>query len=211
MLVSNIPLQTHPNLERIADSTFAELYCIPNLLSSEQCETIIEESRCSMARSRVGAEHDKTTVDLKVRSSFSSMLSVESTHPTVLHIHDLLFSLYGHRNLNSDPMQVHRYGPGQHFSEHFDYHDPVTRAERIAREGQRTWTMIVYLNDDFEGGETNFPNLGLKLKPESGMLVAWNNLLPTGEGNEYTLHESLPIISGEKNIISKWFRDKVIS
>ena len=44
--------------------------------------------------------------------------------------------------------------------------------------GQRTWTTMIYLNDVEKGGETYFKHLKLKIKPEKGLLIAWNNLFP---------------------------------
>ena len=72
--------------------------------------------------------------------------------------------------------------------------------------GQRTWTTMVYLNDVEEGGETYFKHLKLKIKPQKGLLLAWNNLFFNGIPNYKTLHEALPPISGDKYIITKWWR-----
>jgi homospermidine synthase len=72
--------------------------------------------------------------------------------------------------------------------------------------GQRTWTFMIYLNDVEGGGETEFPEIGVKLTPKRGRAVAWNNLRASGEGNELTRHQSLPVTAGTKTIITKWFR-----
>ena len=48
--------------------------------------------------------------------------------------------------------------------------------------------------------------LKLKIKPEKGLLIAWNNLFFNGIPNYKTLHEALPPISGDKYIITKWWR-----
>ena len=71
--------------------------------------------------------------------------------------------------------------------------------------GQRTWTTMIYLNDVKKGGETIL-NIEIKIKPEKGLLIAWNNLFFNGIPNYKTLHEALPPISGDKYIITKWWR-----
>ena len=72
--------------------------------------------------------------------------------------------------------------------------------------GQRTWTAMVYLNDVESGGETRFKFLNKSFKPKRGQLLLWNNLYKNGIPNFKTLHEALPPISGDKYVITKWFR-----
>ena len=55
---------------------------------------------------------------------------------------------------------------GQQFARHFDYLDPAL--PEVAERGQRIVTFLIYLNDGFEGGETDFPRLGLRHKGEAG-------------------------------------------
>ncbi len=209
-LVNEIPLLSYRTLEHITDHSLVQMFKVDDFLTAEQCQTLIDEATLSMAPSRIGDKNNTTKIDVSVRSSRTSYLSSESDHRVVQEVHGMLHAMYGHPELNSDPMQVHRYGPNEHFAAHHDYHNPETQQARIEAEGQRTWTLIVYLNDDFEGGETYFPLLDIKVKPKRGMLVAWNNLTVTGEVNPYTEHESLPVVIGEKNLLSKWFRNKLL-
>ena len=105
-------------------------------------------------------------------------------------------------------MQGQKYLPGQYYKEHHDFFTPFTAEFKTYCEwmGQRTWTTMIYLNDVEEGGETYFKHLKLKIKPEKGLLIAWNNLFFNGIPNYKTLHEALPPISGDKYIITKWWR-----
>ena len=65
---------------------------------------------------------------------------------------------------------------------------------------------MVYLHEPEGGGETQFPELGVKVEPRLGRAVLWNNLHASGEGNYATQHRSLPVTRGTKTIITKWFR-----
>src|SRR5690606_34973892 len=60
-----------------------------------------------------------------------------------------------------EPAFVLHYAPGQAFEDHYDFVDPETPdyEQEIARNGQRVLTFLLYLNDDYEGGETDFPLL----------------------------------------------------
>ena len=72
--------------------------------------------------------------------------------------------------------------------------------------GQRTWTVMVYLNAVECGGATLFRRLGRSFTPVPGMALAWNNLQADGTPNPFTLHEALTVEAGHKWVITKWFR-----
>ena len=51
------------------------------------------------------------------------------------------------------------YSPGEEFSPHYDFLDTSVPgfAQEVAAKGQRVATFLVYLNEDYAGGETEFP------------------------------------------------------
>ena len=67
-------------------------------------------------------------------------------------------------------------------------------------------TVMVYLNAVERGSETCFKRLGRCFTPVRGMALAWNNLLADGTPNPFTLHQSMPVLEGNKWVIAKWFR-----
>lgn len=73
--------------------------------------------------------------------------------------------------------------------------------------GARICTALLYLNDDFEGGETEFPNLGLNIKPKKGRLLLWHNV---GEDamvpDTQSLHAGKPVTNGTKHALTIWCR-----
>jgi hypothetical protein len=75
-------------------------------------------------------------------------------------------------------------------------------------KGQRIKTCLVYLNDDFEGGETEFPKLALKYRGRTGDALIFENVKPNGSGDLSTLHAGLPPTRGEKWLFSQWMRSK---
>jgi hypothetical protein len=107
-----------------------------------------------------------------------------------------------------ETMQAQKYAPEQYYKEHYDYFCPLSREFKTYTEwmGQRTWTFMLYLNDVEEGGETLFKHLKLKIKPTAGKAVVWNNLYSSGIPNPKTMHEALPPISGDKYVVTKWWR-----
>ena len=65
---------------------------------------------------------------------------------------------------------------------------------------------MVYLRDVEEGGETIFPKLGETIMPKLGRAVVWCNIFSDGEVDVQTMHAGNPVVSGEKWIVTKWFR-----
>jgi hypothetical protein len=108
-----------------------------------------------------------------------------------------------------EPTQVLHYAPGQEFRPHFDFLDPVNPAygEEL-RRGQRVATFLIYLNDRFAGGETDFPEVGLKFRGRTGDAIFWANVGPDGRPDPLTRHAGLPPTSGEKWILSQWIRGR---
>jgi len=66
--------------------------------------------------------------------------------------------------------------------------------------------MLVYLNDDYEGGETVFLRTGLRFKGKKGDALLFRNALPDGRADEMAQHAGLPVTVGEKIIASRWIR-----
>ena len=67
----------------------------------------------------------------------------------------------------------------------------------------RAISAICYLNDDYEGGEIEFPNFKIKIKPESGMLI----LFPSNYAYSHIAH---PVTSGTKYAIVTWIHDRPV-
>ena len=65
---------------------------------------------------------------------------------------------------------------------------------------------MVYLNAVEAGGETEFPELDLKIAPEAGMLVMWDNMDRKGCPNRATRHAALPVEAGTKYVVTQWYR-----
>ena len=102
---------------------------------------------------------------------------------------------------------VFRYLAGQTFADHADYISPSFSAE-IRQRGQRPFTFLVYLNDDFDGGETHFLRIDKKFRVGVGDALFWRNLTDRGAPDESTQHAGAPPTRGEKWLLSQFVRDK---
>lgn len=108
---------------------------------------------------------------------------------------------------NHEPTNVLNYQRGEEYKSHFDF---ITASDANAVElrhaGQRIATALIYLNDGYDGGETEFPNLNWKFKGKPGDALVFWNVSEAGEPERNSLHAGLPVTRGEKWLYSKWMR-----
>lgn len=98
-----------------------------------------------------------------------------------------------------EPLTILRYQPSQQYRPHHD------AGGRESGGKLRHWTALIWLNDDFEGGETHFPELKLKVRGGVGDLLLFRNVVD-GKRDERMLHAGLPVTSGVKWMASRWIR-----
>jgi prolyl 4-hydroxylase len=104
-----------------------------------------------------------------------------------------------------EPPQIFHYATGQEIKPHFDH---VRAADRDGYQGERIATFILYLNDDYEGGDLEFPKVGLKYRGRAGDAVYFANVDPAGRPDPLSLHGGLPVTAGEKYVLSQWIQDR---
>lgn len=110
----------------------------------------------------------------------------------------------------AEPPVILRYQPGQYYHWHYDYiHPHNSQIEtQISQFGQRIKTAILNLNDDFTGGETEFKQPSISLKPQSGQIITFDNADEQGNRIVKSIHRGKEVTEGKKWIMTLWFRDK---
>ena len=93
-----------------------------------------------------------------------------------------------------------RYKGGQEYKPHFDF----VRSE----DNQRFKTVLVYLNHDYKGGETVFPEVGLSVRGRKGDALIFTSALPDRSVDPLSKHAGMPITGGIKYLCTKWIREK---
>ena len=201
-----------------------QLYLIADFMSAMECQDIIEVGTRQLRTSTVsfpdqpalsGSGHgvqqlaDQSYVDLSFRTSQTCDLDLLN-HPKVLAMDHRIAQTLGINLTLSEGTQLQRYRVGEQFKAHTDYFAPQSdEYVRFAtKRGNRTWTFMVYLNEVKLGGGTQFLSINKTIQPRQGMAVVWNNRLPSGAVNPETLHAGLPVIEGEKFVITKWFCER---
>jgi len=153
-----------------------DLFIIRGFLDPATCAELIERidarRRPSDIADDVGIANFRT----------SETCDLDSSDPVVGQVDRTIAELLGLPPENGEPLQGQRYAPGQEFRPHTDTFNPggYDFLVHTERGGQRSWTAMVYLNEPEDGGATRFKTIGKTVQPETGKLLAWNNLLPDG-------------------------------
>lgn len=112
---------------------------------------------------------------------------------------------------NGEALGVLHYATGEVYKPHVDYiPETPQNAAVLEQMGQRVRTLLVYLNDGFEGGATEFPHLNVGYRPPRGCALVFDSVKSDGSVDPMSLHVGAPPVSGEKWAISKWFRTKAL-
>lgn len=185
------------------DTELAQIYEIPNLLTPEECEILMRVIDTSLQPSTVtrGPADYRTSRTCHMRRADPGLMT---------QIDSRIAELIGVDPAYSEAIQGQRYDEGQYFKAHTDWFAPDTEEfeHHTNPGGQRSWTVMIWLNRVEEGGATRFERIGRDFFPIPGAAVAWNNCDIDGNPNHYTLHEAMPVITGSKYVITKWFREK---
>ncbi|MEZ5680623.1 MAG: 2OG-Fe(II) oxygenase [Erythrobacter sp.] len=180
----------------------ADLFLVPDLLGPKECARLIRIIESRITRSPLFS--DRVAPAGRTSSTHYFRDELPETRSLAAKIDDVL----GIERRHAETIQGQRYLEGQEYRHHCDFFredKPHWPGER-PRGGQRTWTAMVYLNDVDEGGETEFPALDLRIRPQAGMMIAWNNMTRRGRPNRATRHAALPVVAGKKYVVTQWFR-----
>ncbi|KAL1343378.1 hypothetical protein AAHE18_09G224700 [Arachis hypogaea] len=188
-----------------------------NFLSMEECDYLR-----GVALPRL---HISTVVDTKtgkgiksdVRTSSGMFLSPEERKYPMVHAIEKRISIYSQIPIeNGELIQILRYEKNQYYKPHHDY---FSDAFNLKRGGQRIATMLMYLSDNVEGGETYFPMAGsgecscggktvkgLSVKAIKGNAVLFWSMGLDGKSDPDSVHGGCEVLSGEKWSATKWMR-----
>ena len=111
-----------------------------------------------------------------------------------------------------EAIMVLHYARGEEITPHYDFIHPDSRDfhQQIGQMGQRRITFIIYLNDDYSGGETTFPEQGLSNRGHTGDAIYFVNIDAEGQPDLRTLHTGSPPASGEKWIMTQFVREREV-
>jgi prolyl 4-hydroxylase len=170
----------------------------PGFMTEAECLYLRTEGEPALQPSAVVDPATGRMVPHPVRSSDAAMFGVFAEDLVVNAINRRIAALSGTRLDQAEPLQLLRYRPGGEYKAHMD--------ALPAEPNQRVLTVLVYLSDDYEGGETSFPPIGLSFRGRTGDALLFQNAGADGRPDPLSLHAGLPVARGTKYLASRWIR-----
>ncbi|CAL9115426.1 unnamed protein product [Musa textilis] len=190
-----------------------------NFLSKEECEYLIELAKPHMQKSSVVDSTTGKSKDSRVRTSTGMFLP--RGQDKIIRAIEKRISDYTFIPIeNGEGLQVLHYEVGQKYEPHFDY---FLDEFNTKNGGQRMATLLMYLSDVEEGGETIFPNAklnistlpsynelsecgkkGISVRPKMGDALLFWSTKPDATLDPLSLHGGCPVIKGNKWSSTKW-------
>ncbi|XP_060673100.1 probable prolyl 4-hydroxylase 3 [Ziziphus jujuba] len=190
-----------------------------NFLSKEECEYLIGLAKPHMAKSTVVDSATGRSKDSRVRTS-SGMFLKRGRDKIIRDIEKRIADFTFIPVEHGEGLQVLHYEVGQKYDAHFDY---FLDEFNTKNGGQRIATLLMYLSDVEEGGETVFPSAkgnissvpwwdelsecgkkGLAVKPKMGNALLFWSMRPDATLDPSSLHGGCPVIKGNKWSSTKW-------
>ena len=178
-------------------SPLLDICVYPKFFSPAECNHVLAIADQRYMKSTIHDERGKE-IPHPLRSSDGAPLHWLIEDPAIHAMNRRLAAASTTDYANAEPMLVLRYFPGQQYHRHFDALPGL--------DNQRIKTALVYLNDNYVGGETEFPRLGQKFKGSLGDALIFGNVDREGRPAAVSEHAGLPVVNGVKYLASRWIR-----
>lgn len=181
---------------------------VKNALSAFECRYLKQRFMPLLTRSMVASPADGSPMVDSIRTSEVGVILSEMADWIVRDIDTRMADISGTDTSHGEPLNLLRYKEGQEYKAHYDAfsHKQREQAEFIKEGGQRSNTVLAYLNSMSSNGETHFPKVNIKIKPELGTVISFKNIDENNEILKASLHLGAPVADGEKWTLTKWIR-----
>ena len=207
----DIDILTAPPAAQVL-SRSPQVQAIKGFATPAECAWLIRSARDSLRRARVYRKDAEGYTEADSRTNSEADYTFGNADLVLRVVVERIARAIGLPTRHFEVAKLLHYEPGQRFALHHDFQQPTTPAlaREIARRGQRVATVLVYLNDDFEGGETEFPRIGLRHRGATGDALLFANVRPDGDLDHDSLHAGLPTTRGVKWVLSQWIRSRPV-
>lgn len=182
--------------ERLHDS--ADIRLLRNFITPEEAAYLRALAEPHLRPSSIVHPASRRRVPHPTRTSYDTNFALGRETLVVNAINRRIAAATGTDFRAGEPLHILRYSGGQEYRPHLD--------GLPAAANQRLWTVLLYLNDDYVGGETEFPQLGLRVHGTLGDALIFRNSSDSGTVDRSMLHAGLPVRSGTKWLATRWIR-----
>ncbi|MBI1365499.1 MAG: hypothetical protein GC153_06030 [Alphaproteobacteria bacterium] len=193
--------------ESVHDSPEISVY--RGLLAPFECAYVAQAARPILTPSAVVDPARSGAVEATYRTSDGATIGLLDLDLALIAIDRKLCAAVGVPFENAELMGVLRYRPGEEYKPHHDcLPEDAKDYSEVRRTGQRTRTLLVTLNENFEGGETIFPRLGVSFRGRAGDALLFQNADENDRPIPDSRHAGAPVTAGEKWMLTLWIRSK---
>jgi hypothetical protein len=186
--MNNVPDDVYiQNIKKIGNKK-SNIHIVENFLNNQEISILHSEAMKDIYDENTNSQWLGRITDQK-RLSKESVSILKLAHQKILEIAKNFYDVDLQFGSIYEGLAIRKWPTGSSMGEHID--DFASFHYNIAS--------LIYINDNYEGGEIKFVDHDLTIKPKSGTLI----LFP---GNKYYSHEVLEVRSGERYTSSFWFK-----
>jgi prolyl 4-hydroxylase len=173
-----------------------------------ECEWMIGRANPHLKRAKIFDQQARVLSDASSRTNSAMQFDILKADFVLVALQARIAAASGFAPRCLEETNVLHYAVGQEFVGHYDFFTPDKPEfqRELSERGQRAATLLIYLNDEFEGGETAFEKLDWRYRGRPGDALLFGNVDPSGAPDLQTLHAGLPPVFGEKWLLSQWIR-----
>ena len=193
-----------PAPERLAESP--DVVRFPGLIDAATCAWLIAAAKAALAPSLIVDPLSGAARPDPVRRAHAMSFGPLDEDLVVSAVADRIAAVSGTDRAAAEPLAVLAYAPGGEYRPHLDTIPGLAN--------QRAVTVLTYLNDDFTGGATIFPDAGsgagrgagLTITPRTGDAIVFRVADAGGRPLAIARHAGAPVTQGVKYLSSRWIR-----
>ena len=169
------------------------------LFSHAECKYLAVLGTPWLEKAQIFGPENQGKLDERVRDAHCSSIPNMAEDLVVQAVNRCIAAATGTQASWGEPLNILKYTPGQQYRPHHDGNSTDNVSVRVL-------TALIWLNDQFEGGETDFPKINVRVRGGVGDMLVFRNASDTGEIDDRMTHAGLPVTQGVKWMASRWIR-----
>jgi hypothetical protein len=185
---------------------------VEHFATADECQWLIGRAGSGLMRAKV-YRGSSTPQVAQTRTNREMSFTIFNADVVLSLIRDRIAAASGAPVTHFEIAKLLHYSPGEQFALHADFIEAKTPelAHDLAARGQRAATFLIYLNDGYEGGATQFPRIDWQYRGGRGDALLFSNVDADGAPDYDTVHAGMPPTAGEKWVLSQWVRARPVA
>jgi prolyl 4-hydroxylase len=185
---------------------------IERFASEEECRWLVGRADSGGLQRAKVYRGSSTAQVAETRTNREMSFTIFNADVVLSLIRDRIAAVSGAPVTHFEIAKLLHYSPGEQFALHADFIEAKTPelARELAQRGQRAATFLIYLNDGYEGGATQFPRLSWQYRGGRGDALLFSNVDAHGDPDYDTVHTGMPPTAGAKWVLSQWIRARPV-